>query len=418
VIAVHRRIVAAWYNEMPQFAEFCMKLLTWTILAVVPFALIACGPDKPADTSTAPPTQELQSPQLVQNLGNYSGAAPARSPSRVDLSANPIPPNSSVANGSGPIGSPSQVVAPVIKSDMPAPPDGANYTLQCMTFTGPSHTVDSMRAKAMMIQRTNSRDWYIVHEEDQSTLYYGFYKTFDDRTQTVEYTRAQKDRTKIATMVDSNGERYFPQATFSPILLPDPVAPAEWDILNSPGSWTLQILVYRDNPQRKQAAVDMVREFRKNNVNAYFHHFHAVSEVYIGSWNKDAIKENLGEAAQSNDPNQTMIIFAQPFNGMASMHAQTPNGRDVKIVAPKIEILDPTLKAALDRYPILYINGISVGRPQRMHDGTVKVVPFPSCLVQIPRPGDATDTATVESGPGGNAGAAAPSATPGLGGLR
>ena len=57
-----------------------------------------------------------------------------------------------------------------------------------------------------------------------------------------------------------------------PIDSPDPVAPPEWNLANAKGYWSLQIAAYKDSPKRKEAAVEAVREARKNGVEAYYYH--------------------------------------------------------------------------------------------------------------------------------------------------
>jgi hypothetical protein len=369
--------------------------------------LVACGPDKPADSGQA--NASLQP---------------------VDSSSTDLPPvrttaDSIMAGRNSPevgAAAPARVAAavpPAVKSDMPTPPEGANYTIQCAVFTGDRHIVDATRAKQELVQRTGSREWYILHAEDQSTLYYGFYKTYDDRSQTAEYTRAQTDHARISSLLNAGGDRLFPQAIFAPITLPDPPAPREWDVMQNPGYWTLMILVYRDNPQRKQAAVDMVREFREryHREDVYFHHYPSHSEVYIGSWPRNAVKEGESDTAQVDNPNQQLLVIGTPIVGAEKRHAVTPEGQDVKIVMPRLVVQDPTLKAALDQFPYEYINGEIVGRPERQNDGTTKVIPFPSCLVGVPHGDDL-------AGPDNNLGAdpaktAKPAdTTPGLGGIR
>src|ERR1700733_2794590 len=67
-----------------------------------------------------------------------------------------------------------QAVAPLVTdSGFPAIPPGAQYTLYCLTISTPTHIPDSERVKAQLINRTGSSNWYVLHGEGQSTLYYG-----------------------------------------------------------------------------------------------------------------------------------------------------------------------------------------------------------------------------------------------------
>jgi hypothetical protein len=270
-------------------------------------------------------------------------------------------------------------------SAVPVPPQGASYSLHCAVYTDPTHIMDAKRVKEMLIRTTGLKDFYIVHGSDESDLYYGFYKTFDDRSQIAEYTRAQSDRAKISSLVDGNGEVIFPQVVFESINLPDPPAPREWDLANNPGYWTLQIAVYKGSPERKQAAVDAVREFRAHGVEAYFRHGEATSEVYIGGWPRDSVAEQDDSVAQSDNPDQPLLVVPGPLpKGVDSDNVYDSSGRKVKVVMPKLQIVDPKLKLATEQYPYYYVNGEVAGRKVQLADHTWQTVPWSSYLIQVP----------------------------------
>jgi hypothetical protein len=311
---------------------------------------------------------------------------------------------------------------------MPVPPQGALYSLRCAEFTGPTHIMDAKRIKDMLTRSTGLKDFYIVHSSDESDLYYGFYKTFDDRSQLAEYTRAQSDRAKLASLVDGNGDPIFPQVIFGSINLPDPPAPREWDLASNPGYWTLQIAVYKGSPERKQAAVDAVREFRAHGVEAYFRHGAATSEVYIGGWPRESVAEQDDSVAQSDNPEQPLLVVPGPLpNGVDSDKIYDSSGRKVKVVMPKLQIVDPKLKVATEQYPYYYVNGEVAGRRVQLADHTWQTVPWSSYLIQVPhdnadqdQPDKSDSSSQNQSGqPSDNGdGAAAAPVVPGLGGLR
>jgi hypothetical protein len=312
---------------------------------------------------------------------------------------------------------------------MPVPPPGALYSLHCTVFTGPTHLLDSKRFKDVIIRATTLKDFYLVHSAEESDLYYGFYKTFDDRSQLAEYTRAQTDRAKLASLVDGNGDPVFAQVIFGSINLPDPPAPREWDLASNPGYWTLQIAVYKGSPERKQAAVDAVKEFRAHGIEAYYRHGAATSEVYIGSWPKEAVAEQEDSVAQSDDPNQPLLVVPGPLpNNVDPNQVFDGSGRKMKVVMPKLQIVDPKLKLATEQYPYYYVNGEIIGHKVQLADHTWQNVPWSSYLIQVPHenadqdqsdkpdlgqnpPADQTDNNGDNTSP-------APSAVPGLGGLR
>jgi hypothetical protein len=267
---------------------------------------------------------------------------------------------------------------------MPVPPEGAKYTLLCMSFTSPTHIADAARAKEYLIAHTELKDFYVVHSEQQSDLYYGFYKTYSDRSQIDEFTRAQTDLTKLGSLLNDQGDRVFPAVMFVPLSIPDPVAPKEWEVSHNPGYWTLQIAIYRDSPERKQAAVDAVRDARARGIEAYFYHGKLNSGVFIGSWPKEAATITDSFAATA-DRKQPVLVLSGPIAGMDNPDIYTPDGQKMQVDTPKLEVFDPTLQKAISDYPYTYINGAEMGRTNS-RSGTV--IPYPSFLVRVPHDGD------------------------------
>jgi hypothetical protein len=298
--------------------------------------------------------------------------------------------------------------------DLPAFPPGAQSTLLCNTFNGPAHVVEATRAKEYLKQRSGSDQWYVIHSADESDLFYGFYSTDDDRAQNADSQRARADRLKLSNMVDDDGRKMFAQVLFVPINLPDPQTPPEWEVSNNPGFWTLQIAVFRDSPQRKQAAVDTVRQARAQGIEAYYHHGDTMSFVYVGSWPREAVKEQDEASAKSNDPNQPLLVMSGPIAGAENAQFQTSDGRKMKVVMPKLEILDPSLKRMVEQYPYTYVNGEGMGRKVTKVDGTTTVVPYPSYLVQLRPDSDAHSNDKTDA----DQATPPPSEVPGLGGLR
>jgi hypothetical protein len=296
------------------------------------------------------------------------------------------------------------------------------YTLRCGVYSDALHVTEAKQIKDMLIRQTGWKDWYVVHTADESDIYYGFYKTFEDHTQIAEYQRAQTDRAKVASLLDSDGNPIFPLVSFCLINVPDPPAPKEWELSNNPGYWTLQIAVYKGSPQRKQMAIDAVRDFRAHGVLAYYRHGDATSEVYIGSWPRAAVAEQDSSTAESRDPNQPLLIVPGSLpKGVNPDNVVDDQGRKMKVVMPKVEIVDPTLKQATVQYPYYYVNGEVWARKIQNPDGSEQMIPWPSYLIQVPHanPDEDQQTNTASGGEPANAdsGTSAP-VVPGLGGLR
>jgi hypothetical protein len=280
------------------------------------------------------------------------------------------------------------------ENGMPVPPPGAMYTMFCCAFTSPTHIADAAQAKQYLITRTGLKDWYVIHSEAESDLFFGFYKTFDDVSQTQEYNRAQTDHAKITSLVNDVGDPIFSRVIFVPINMPDPPAPKEWDLKNNPGYWTLQIGIYRDSPQRKEFAVEAVREARAQGIEAYYQHGAVASGVFIGAWPKEAASIS-DTTTPTQDPHQPVLVLSSPIAGAENNDFETKDGQKMHVVMPQIEIYDPGLKAAIAKYPYTEINGQILGRASPRHP---EVIPYPSYLIRVPHD-DTTDASDKDAIP-------------------
>ena len=263
-----------------------------------------------------------------------------------------------------------------------APAADAQWTILCQTFEGPQHAQQARQAKEVLAKATKLPDWYVVASESGSSLYYGFYRTYDD-PKDKDTARAQRDLRDFKEMRDTAGGRPFKAAHFVSIAGSDPVAPPEWDLRNAKGYFSLQIAAYMDSPQRKQAAVDAVRDARAQGVEAYYHHGESSSMVCIGAWPRDAIREQESAGGRTNDPDQPLLVSTTPLPASARDLRTKDTGEKVKVLAPKVEILDPTMLEAMKRYPTHSINGSTVVRRHRK-DGREVTVEDPSFLVFVP----------------------------------
>ena len=280
------------------------------------------------------------------------------------------------------------------KSNSPAAPAGAQFTIFCATIPGTGHIQQATQLRDQLARGTGMRDWYVVHQEDRSTLYYGYYRSVDRDENPKEAARARHDREKIDAMVDATGARPFKNALLVGLATPNPDAPPQWDLRNAPPSdfWSLQIAAYEGHPDRKQFAVDAVKGFRANNVPAYYYHGETVSSVCIGTWPKHAVRGDLEPAY--NDPNEKRsldqiasqtpadLIVLSPGLPAINREVSTRAGT-IRTVSPHLEVVDPTLLATMKAYPHHYLNGQVEG--MRTKNG---VQGKPSLLVQVPRRAD------------------------------
>jgi hypothetical protein len=235
------------------------------------------------------------------------------------------------------------------------PPKDAQFTIFCAAVTGPGHVERAKRAKETLSNLNSASDmksWYLIIEEDQTLMYYGFYRTIED-------PKAQRDRRRIAGMVDQMGDRPFPQPLFVELTAPDPAAPPEWNLLNAAGDYTLQIAVYKGSPQRKEAAVDSVREARKQGVEAYYYHGDNASLVCVGSWPASAVQfSDETPAAKNNNPDQPLIYAPNSSDpGLNQAFDDAARQTNAKLIRSSVKIVDPTLEATRRQFPYNSVNG-------------------------------------------------------------
>lgn len=280
--------------------------------------------------------------------------------------------------------------------DNPTPPKDAMWTFNCRNFTGPFRVEMAKRAKEGVVKLTNWKDWYVLHGEDESTLFFGFYKASPLRDveggDPKEVERVRQDWKNIKALRGTDGNALFPFAFPAEIPRPGSEGPPEWDIKNTPADryWSILIGEYRDNPERKKAAVDAVAILRKEKVEAYYLHNETTSGVCVGAWPRKAIKEQETDAAaQKDDPNTIIKVYNIPLPKNAITDYYDTEGKHYKVFAPKVEILDPSMQAAVDKNPYFFTNGEVLGKRAKDRNGKELVIPNPSLLLIIPHPGAA-----------------------------
>ena len=295
-----------------------------TLLTACAIALLnwSCGAAKTADsqnqTSLAPQQQYVAS------------AAPA-------LPAAPAP---------------SHAAAKQIKSDNFAPPSDVQWTIIVKIIPGPGHVEKAKQLKDELAKASGMNKWYVTHEEEQSTLYYGYYRAFDESIDPAETARLRDDRAKIAALADQVGNHPFKDAM--PVLInsPDPTAPPEYNLVNAKGYWSLDIAAYQ-GPGRKEAAVAAVLAARKMGVEAYYHHGPNVSEVCVGAWPEEAVRKQELDGSSVVDPadrDRPILLLGPGTEVPEALKKQYENnlidrktGKQVEVVEQKVDPVDLTL---------------------------------------------------------------------------
>ena len=287
----------------------------------------------------------------------------------------------------------------------PMMPDGAKYTIVCAQYGGAGHVAESKAAKDKLIETTGRSDFYVLHDENQSTLYFGYYKSIESDVDPAEAKRADEDQQFVRSIVDSSGHKLFPKSLKEALAVPDPEAPAEYDLARldhdkSPDDptrkyWSIAIAAYTvdANPtgvdsgkSRKELAVESVIAARKQGIEAYYFNGENVSTVCVGAWPRDAVAEQQSnEAKSSSDSGQTILVSPAPLP--PSLTNQLENsGQDIKVFQPKIDIKDPTLLNTWKNYKVYSVNGIDqINRITDPQTGTSIDRPQQTFLVEIPQ---------------------------------
>lgn len=289
-------------------------------------------------------------------------------------------------------------------SAIPVPPKGALYTIYAARVEGDLHVQRANSLRTKLVATTKMPDWYVIHEETSSVLYYGYYKAILEEVDRGESRRAQFDRQKVDMITDEAGNRPFQRALFVELASPDPTANPKWNLVNAPGAYTLQIGVYRGTPERKQAAIDAVKAARDQGIEAYYYHGETASLVCVGNWPESAVKvpEDVKPAPHS-DPRQPLMVAPQSTDaGVNNQFESVAQQGNMQLVRPQVQILDPTLQAMLDRFPHNTVNGMEI---RHMVNGQEQ---YESALVRrIPH-----ESPTASAAPGLNSGSGQPAYDP------
>jgi hypothetical protein len=330
-------------------------------------------PTTPQATAATPANPAAAAPEQIA-----SATPSARVPSAVAPAAQPKPKPA------------------VPQGDAVTPPADAHWTLLVAAFDGPAHIEQARAAREQLKAATNSNKFYVVHEETKSTIYYGFYKEIDSNSK--DSKQAQADKDYLKSLKTTDGQSPLSMVYFTPVAGQDPQAPAEWDLAKigrSPDHyWSLQIAAYTsdgraeapgDVADRKTAAVESVRELRKHGYEAYFYHGDTISSVCIGAWPENSVKRQDGGDAAGNaatvNPHQPILVAPELPKGVTEV--RTPEGEKVKALAPKLEVLNPKMLAAMKQFPTHALNGYDIMR--EYGSGAKKqTLPDPSVIVLLP----------------------------------
>jgi hypothetical protein len=337
-----------------------MKLQHWVGSALVALAVASCNENNP------PPSQSQPDLTKAKVLVTSPGTTPVSAQSK---------------------GHKSEVQS--VADDAPIPPADAQWTIFCDSVTGIGHIENARILRSRLVALTGLHEWYVIHSDKESSLYYGYY-----RDTPADKKRGEADRLKVANLSDRYGNHLVRGGLLQPVVAPDPGAPADWNLLNTPKNayWSIEIATFAGNPKRKDAAVQMVRELRaKGETQAYYYHGPTVSSVCIGGWPRDAVAEQgtgidhnaqMRDDAHTSNADQSLFVFGgaeQAPPNVAGRILEPGTNKPMAVQGKRLDILDPIMKQKTVDYPYHYVN-------YELHaaqNGNVNY-PDPSVLVAIP----------------------------------
>jgi hypothetical protein len=290
----------------------------------------------------------------------------------------------------------------------PVIPAGARFTIFCQSFNQHDHVTYATQLRNVLQANSKLKDWYVIHQPGQSSLYHGYYSEFDPKSTTDAATRrdaerAQRDHQMVESIPDPQAptQKLFARSLFVPLDAPDPDAPPAWNLTNAPGFWTVQVAAYT-GAERKRLAVESVKAAREMNVPAFYFHGANISSVCVGSWDRTAVKEQSASVAGNADFDRgaredSFVVVNYTGEDLSDALANSarigPDGKPIRLLQAKLEILDPTLLQTLKQYPAHAVDGDEQLLEAVDKAGNKVRRPRSSFVVQIPRPGAAGSVA-------------------------
>jgi hypothetical protein len=231
----------------------------------------------------------------------------------------------------------------------------AKYTIALLAWDGPGHVKRAKEARDRLIRASGLKELYLIHGEDLSTLYYGYYPSISDEENPGEAARAKADMARLVGFRMEGGQP-FGGAVFVAIPTPDPEAPPEWDLRNAKGVYSLEIGAFKDRPDRKEAAVEAVKEARGMGIEAYFYHGPTTSSVLVGVFGAEALTTIRPDTRVSPDK-EIIIVPFKPKDLPESGEIQQADGTKAQVLEFRVEVTDMQLRSLMKQFPEHAVNG-------------------------------------------------------------
>src|SRR5688572_13651609 len=350
-------------------------LLVCAATASAGLGLAACSEKEPPAAKQSTGELDAAAPRVEQPSVLPNTPAMARmmddpQPQRPAASASPRAAQAGSRGTRAPAAAPAARQRPAAPAAAggPVAPANARFTLLVYKLAGPGHVEQARLLKEDLERVTKRKDWYLTHGAEDSRLYFGFYRSTNDAKDPKEAGRARADRALVAGVQMADGSFPFRTAAFVPLDAPDPSTRPEWNLFNvdlaknprdqSRAFWSLQIMAFKDDPKRKEAAVQAVEALRANGYDAYYYHGETVSSVCVGVWPRLAIREQDGHGEHTvADPDAEIMFLAEPLPKSRKISDKIyRNGKRVVPVAPDLQIDDPSLQEMVKIFPNHWLN--------------------------------------------------------------
>jgi hypothetical protein len=171
------------------------------------------------------------------------------------------------------------------------------FTILCMEAAGTdgARMVDLMARGLRNVQGIDPSRVQTVSRNNTTRLYYGAYRgqVKKESDQFVPPDTARQDLAAIRSMASGQSQP-FQLARIVEAPTPDP-GPAEWNIKNAPGTYTLQITYVFDKPSlpnHKDVAVEICKTLREQGEEAWYLLEDRISVVTVGHFDESAVEKD------------------------------------------------------------------------------------------------------------------------------
>ena len=195
------------------------------------------------------------------------------------------------------------------------------YSIRLTVVATPDHVQRVESYKEHTEQEAGWTGLFVLVKGNFSELYWGKYSSKQAAQGDLE--RAKNFRTHL-------GIQAFPKAMILPIPGSD-TGPAEMNLGNAKGVYTVLIATFHDVPERRKFAVENCKDLRAKGEEAYFYHTAVESIVTIGTFDASSIKKvRVG-------PTTNMVINSKRIEQVLKQHPlMAENGRSMRVLVPDI----------------------------------------------------------------------------------